>query len=408
MQIKKTFSLNLAGALGPAFIAVMGIGLLARKMAPSDFGFYLIAISITNYFLIVDLGLSSSLIRYFGKAVSIGQKVAAAKYVFRTAIKSALFATILLWALCKTIVKYSGDGVTESHELYLSMLIISAGLPALVLTNTGNSLLEASGKLKLLIVNRVTQAIFSTLIPGLISIYYQDLTVISITYTVGRFLSTIILYRKYLYRLLFKLKSNKKIEYKELHAFGGWTAVSNIVSPLMTSMDKIIIGSILGSSLAGTYGLATELMNKLMIVPQATCRIILQLGEKKIKKENKINDIKKYLNYFSLIIGAIVFFMANTLVRFWVGENQQLSILIKILIIGFILNSATQFYYNKMMAFGMARSLAIIHLIELPIFFVALYIFTNKYGLFGSGAAWVGRMFLDYIMIKIQVKYEKN
>lgn len=54
---------------------------------------------------------------------------------------------------------------------------------------------------------------------------------------------------------------------KRLFRYGGWVTISNIISPILASMDRFILSHIQGASKISFYTVPNELVTRLGIVP---------------------------------------------------------------------------------------------------------------------------------------------
>jgi O-antigen/teichoic acid export membrane protein len=56
---------------------------------------------------------------------------------------------------------------------------------------------------------------------------------------------------------------------KDLLSFGGWVAVSSFVGPLMTALDRVLIGSIISASAVSHYTVPYQLGERTLVLPAA-------------------------------------------------------------------------------------------------------------------------------------------
>jgi Na+-driven multidrug efflux pump len=68
---------------------------------------------------------------------------------------------------------------------------------------------------------------------------------------------------------------------------------------------------------------------------------------------------------------------------------------LQLLLPGFALNSLAQVAATALLSLGKARTVAVLHLTQLPIYSVVLYSLTLNYGIPGAAAAWSARAALD-------------
>jgi O-antigen/teichoic acid export membrane protein len=89
------------------------------------------------------------------------------------------------------------------------------------------------------------------------------------------------------------------------------------------------------------------------------------------------------------------------LLPFWIkGNLKSESVLIgQVLCLGVFANAIGSMYYALLHAKGRADITAKLHVVELPIFIVALIFMIAAHGVVGAAWTWVGRMTVDAILL---------
>ena len=59
----------------------------------------------------------------------------------------------------------------------------------------------------------------------------------------------------------------KRLLVKPLISFGGWITVSNVISPIMIYIDRLIIGSLVSITAVTYYLPSYELASKILFIP---------------------------------------------------------------------------------------------------------------------------------------------
>jgi O-antigen/teichoic acid export membrane protein len=73
------------------------------------------------------------------------------------------------------------------------------------------------------------------------------------------------------------LLSDRHVSLREvgpLFRFGGWLTISNLISPLMVSLDRILIGMFLSVAEMAYYATPYEIVTKLQIIPSALTGVL--------------------------------------------------------------------------------------------------------------------------------------
>ena len=98
--------------------------------------------------------------------------------------------------------------------------------------------------------------------------------------------------------------------------------------------------------------------------------------------------------------------LADPLLQLWLGAEfaKNGAPILQILAIGVLINTLAQAPANLIQSTGNPKWMAILHVIELPIFLITIWWLTSKYGTIGTALSWTGRMALDSLMLFAIVK----
>ena len=66
---------------------------------------------------------------------------------------------------------------------------------------------------------------------------------------------------------------------------------------------------------------------------------------------------------------------------------------------GVLCNSLAQFPFSYLQSMGKVRQIALLHLFELPLYFMALPWFLDRWGILGAAIAWLVRVAFDLVAL---------
>ena len=303
--------------------------------------------------------------------------------------------------------------VSESieNEFRKCLLIMSASIPFFLITQVWCSLLE--GKEEFLKLN-IYKSISSTLVVILPALgLFIGGTLIHVVFglLVARVIS-IILILWFCKNYKFSLKFDKQV-FSRLVNFGGWIAVSNIISPIMSYFDRFILSNRMGSDLVGYYTGPSEAVARLGMFPSAIARTIFPM-----LSNNQLDSVKiKSTSYLMIIISVVPFglffaFFSKEILSLWLGSEFALnsSLVFQILILGLIFNSIAQVPFTNIQASGKSKITALLHLIEFIPYLLLLWYLITEFGIVGAAWAWTIRMLIDMFLLIIidNIKDVKN
>jgi O-antigen/teichoic acid export membrane protein/acetyltransferase-like isoleucine patch superfamily enzyme len=190
---------------------------------------------------------------------------------------------------------------------------------------------------------------------------------------------------------------------KPLFKYGGWITLSNLLAPILTSMDRIVIGSVLNADSVAFYTVPFNLVVRTSVLPGAlSTSLFPQLSRGNNEESAKLaSDSVLALSaimtpLFVLGTAALPFFM-----HVWVGSSfasQAVPVGI-ILILGAWFNGLAYIPYTHLQASGRPDLPAIFHAIELLPFLGVLWLGLHFFGLVGAATAWSLRVILDGILL---------
>ncbi len=410
MNILKNTGLNVLGVLIPALVAFPVLGIMARRLGIESFGLYTIVLGLVGYASIFDLGLARSVIR----AVALNDEELVIEKIVGTALIFVTVVGVVISLLIYINSNYLSNLLAsniDSAELSLSIKIVALCIPLFLCTQVWLAALEGKAFFIDINLHRAISGMSLVLLPYLLICIKPTLGYAVLGLAIARLLSAV-----YAYCLMRKKSLASKIIWDkntliDLFKFGGWLTVSNIVSPLMTYMDRFFLAGYGMASKVAFYTAPSELVTRLLIFPIAITRVLflkLCRDEESIKNELKLSYLLFLL--FMCAVVAPMYFYAEKIMLLWMGPAYvgEASDVLKVLLIGFIFNAFAQLPFTQIQALGASKITAIIHLIEVLPYLGLLWFLVGKFGVLGAAFAWTSRVFLDFIVLMVTYKNMKK
>ena len=401
MSIAKNSFFNIAGYLIPGLLSIPILGYMARELGIEEFGLFTLILSIVGYASIFDIGITRSVIR----------EVAIYKHDKQEVIKILSTSTLIIMALgvlAAFLIILFNTKITDllkvstniREEFNVCLIIMSLSIPLFLITQVWCSLLE--GKEEFLKLN-IYKSISSTLVillPAIGLFWGHSLTYVIIGLLISRIISMFLIFRFCKgYNFIFKFD---KLVFNRLITFGGWIAISNIISPIMSYFDRFILANRMGSDIVGFYTGPSEAIARIGIFPSAIARTVFPMMSRNRLDSSEIRNISYIMIMTSIIpIGIFFAFFSEEILTLWLGKEFAINsnTIFQILILGLIFNSIAQVPFTSIQASGKSKVTAILHLFEFIPYLFLLWYLINNYSLTGAALAWTIRMFVDMVLL---------
>lgn len=392
------------GLIIPTLVSLPAMALMARLLGAERLGLFMLAFALLGYAGIFDMGITRAVIR----SVAIYTKQ---KNKIREIIGTALW-TVLVMSLIVCALIYFGAAfvvgwlnvsaeVTNDAELAfrMSSFIVIPSFLSMILF----AYLEGTQQFaKLNVYKTITGSVIGALPAGFI-LTEATLENALIGFLLARIIALVLAYLACIKDLGFKFFDFKYIFLKEFFSFGGWIALSNVISPIMVYFDRFILSNINGAANVVFYTAPAEAVARISIIPGALARTLFPLfSNNKRKSEENANKAYKGLFFANLCIALPVLFFAERILDLWLGEpyGEKSGNIFRILIIGFVFNSLAQIPFSRIQAYGKARITTFIHLAEILPYLLALTLLVYAWGVFGAAIAWSMRVICDFVLLE--------
>ncbi len=408
-MIARSVAWNLVGLGAPLLVALACIPPLIHGLGAPRFGLLTLVWAVVSYFGLFDLGLGRAVTQQVSAAFGAGREREATSIAANaTALLGLLgvVAGLVLWALTPWGVGLLRE-VADPAEAVRAAHAMAWAMPFVVLTSGLRGVMESRGAFGAINRIRLVTGAATFLLPLLVlRAGWNDLGAIAwslVALRVAGFAWHAVAVGRLLPGALRPGRPDGAIV-RRLLGFGGWLTVTNLVGPLMSYLDRFVIGSALSVAAVAWYVTPQEMVTKLLIVASALTSVLFPrmaelhsggAGEANRRIERQ-GLLVLYLVLFPVTLALAA--AAAPVLRLWVGETfaRESALAMQVFCAGVLLNSLALVPYSGIQARGRADQTALLHLVELPLFLVAIVLLARHWGVAGAALAWSARVAIDF------------
>jgi O-antigen/teichoic acid export membrane protein len=293
-------------------------------------------------------------------------------------------------------------------ETLRSFEVLAASIPVVTVTSGLRGILEAQQRFRILNFIRIPTGAFSFAGPLLVLPFSHSLIAVIVVLILGRVIGCAAhllacLHSMPVLRRSFALE---RAVVGPLVQFGGWMTVTNIVGPLMTYLDRFLVGAVLSVSAVAYYTAPFDLVARLSFIPQAIAGVLFPAFAVSLVQDTDrtVLLISRGVKYIFLAMFPIVLItvaLAPEGLRLWLGQSfaQNSESVLRWLAAGVFANSLASVPFALIQGAGRPSTTAKLHLLELPLYMVVVWLLTNRLGIAGAAIAWTGRVIVDMVLL---------
>lgn len=403
---------NLLGTVAPLLVAVPAVPRLVHAMGTDRFGVLTLAWVVVGYFSLFDLGFGRALTKLVAEKLGSGMSEDIPSLFWTSLVLMLLFGAIGTLAMA-TLSPWMVHSVLRvpaniQPETLRAFYLLAASLPIVIATTALRGFLEAHQRFALSSAVRVPLGVFTFAGPLLVSLFSVSLAPIIGVLVLARLVACLALWVLCL-RIHPGLTGAMAIRWQlapSLFHFGGWMTVTNIVSPVMVSMDRFLIGAVASISAVAYYATPWEAVTKLLIIPLAIVGVLFpafSTGFTQDRARTRLlffRGVKyTFLTMFPFLLIVIVF--AREGLTLWVGAEfaRRSTVVLQGLAIGVFFNGIAQIPFALVQGVGRPDFTGKLHLIELPVYAVCLWLLVQSRGIEGAAIAWTARVIIDAMIL---------
>lgn len=408
---------NLLGSGAPMIVAVFCIPILIRGLGTDRFGVLTLAWALIGYASLFDLGLGRALTQLVAQKLGAGEE----REIPRLAWTSLLLMLLLGFVGTAAVFVISpwliGRGLNVPAalrgETLQSFRLLGLSLPFVITAAGLRGLLEAHQRFGLINALRIPMGVFTFAGPLLVLPFSKSAVPVVAALVAGR----IAAWGAHLLLCLRVLPGlGRSIAWERsavgpLLRFGGWMTASNVISPLMATLDRFVIGALVSMAAVAYYATSYEVVTKFLVLPGALMGVMFPAFSASFALDGErtsllfVRCVKSlFLVLFPIMLCTVA--LAQDGLKLWLGPQfaQHGFRVLQILAVGVFINSLAYVPFAFLQGVGRPDLTAKLHLLELPVYLAALIWLTKQYGIEGAAIAWTARAIVEAFLAFVLVK----
>ncbi|HYG65683.1 MAG TPA: oligosaccharide flippase family protein, partial [Thermoanaerobaculia bacterium] len=249
--LRRDTLLNLAGQLLPLAVAVAAVPATTAGLGVERFGVLALAWTVLGSFNVFDLALGRAVTRFAAEALAQDEPERLPGLLWSATGLQAALGIVAAAAFAAASPLLAGAVLQAppplADEIRRTFLILALSFPVTLVTGCFRSLLEAAGRFDLVNLVRAPAGAATFAIPWLGAAAGWDLPAIIGLLVLTRALVLVVhwrLCRRALPVLVAARAWPAREPLARLARFGGWITASNVIPPLLTLVERFLLGAL--------------------------------------------------------------------------------------------------------------------------------------------------------------------
>jgi O-antigen/teichoic acid export membrane protein len=284
--------------------------------------------------------------------------------------------------------------------------VVAWTIPLVVVTSGLRGVLEGFQEFRLLNLIRIPAGILLFVAPAVTSMFSPRLDVAIAGLAAARLAILLAHVQPCRSRVELKVRWIQREWLGPMVRFGGWLTVSSIVGPVIVYMDRFILGIVQSAEAVAYYAAPFEVVSRLLIVPAAlTVAMFPVMANLHRTGSLAANSMRReallMLACILVPVCLVGVLLAEPALRLWLGQDfaRNSSVALQFLLPGFALNAIAQIPVLSLQSSGRARPVALLHLLQFPLYAALLYSLASSHGVAGAAIASSVRAAFDCVAL---------
>ena len=403
---------NLAGTFLPLLIGLVAVPLLLRSLGIERFGMLSLIWMLTGYFGVLDLGLGRALTRLVAEQAEHARDDDLSRAIWTGLGMMSAFGIVgaagLIVAAEPLVHGLLNVPEVLRQEAVGAIWFLAFSLPVAIAATGLRGVMEGLHLFKLANLIRIPLAALTFLAPLAVTMVTPDLAVVSASLLGVRILGLIAHWVACVRAVpgIDRPRRPDRVLFRPLLAFGGWLTVTNVVGPLMTYLDRFVIGALANLAAVAYYATPYDFVTKLLVIPFALTAVLFPMFSGSLARgsaESAALMTRSLATVFAVIFPAVMFAVAFARegLGLWLGEDfaSHSFRVLQWLAAGVLVNSMALVPFTFVQGAGRPDWVAKLHLLELPFYFLGLWWMLDVVGIVGAAITWTVRVTVDALVL---------
>ncbi len=385
----------------PIIAALLFIPILINGLGDEKFGLLNLVWMVIGYFSFFDFGIGKGLTKIVAEKISSDQ-ADQIPILFWTSLVLMLIISFIIAVLLLFFVPFFVNlfNVSQSlkQETIYTFYVLCLSIP-IVSTAAGlRGVLEAYLQFGTINVVRIVLGLFTFVGPIVCLIFTNSLLWIVVILLIIRVLI-------WLWYLQLCIKTNPGIKrrgvldfnsIKPVIKFSAWISLVNFIGPVILYSDRFLIGILISATAISYYAVSYEIVSKLLLISGALVGVLFPVfsGSYFSNPETSKKIFLGGVKFIFLIIYPIVFLVVTFAFEgmgIWLGEKfaENSTLILQLLAVGILFNSISAIPNNFFQGTGKPKIPALINLIELPFYLLAMWFTIKHWGIQGAAITYM-------------------
>ncbi len=322
--------------------------IMLRLLGQSEYGLYQLVSSVVSYLSLLSLGFSTGYVRFYSRYKVNGDQEGIAKL---NGMYGVIFSVItVVCLLCGGVMVAEadlifGDGLSEGElqkaRILMAMLVFN--LAVTFVNSVFSSHVSAQEKFVFLKAVEFLRALFNPFLAlPLLILGYGSVGMVAVTsfLTVTSFLCNVFYSRKKLH-MRFAFRHLEFGLFREMGVFTFYIFINMVVDQINWSVDKFLLGRIMGTTAVAVYGVAGQLNTLYQSLSLAISSVFTPRVNRLVFQErnnDQLNLLFARVGRIQFIVLALVLsgflVFGREFIRLWAGDGYDEAYAIALLLMG--------------------------------------------------------------------------
>lgn len=414
MSVKRHTAYNLLGSFVPLAVGVVTVPIFLRFIGDARYGVLALVWLFLGYFGLFDPGITRAALFHIAKLADREHQVER-ENVFWTALAInvgfGLLGGLALYAGAKPFFITTFKMPENMRaEVIASLPWLAASVPVAIVTGVLGGAMQAREGFGSFNLINAANAFATQMVPLAVAYWYgPDLTWLIAAVVITRILGSIPNFIVLKRLLPFGVGGTfQRRLVRTLFSYGGWVTISNLITPVLTTMDRMVVGSVIGAEGVAFYTVPFNLVSRISLLPAAFATSLFP----KLSRGTEEDSARLAEDAITALAGVMTPLVVGTVailplfMRIWVGPSfaQHAAPIGVILLAGIWINSLAIIPFEHLQATNRPDLTAKFHAFEIVPFLGVLWAGVHYFGLLGAAWAWTLRVTFDALLLLLVAK----
>lgn len=399
-RLSMNVAVSLAGWVVPALVALAAMPAGAKQWGAPRFAIVALAWGLTGWFGQFDFGIGRGLTRAVAARHASGRDGEIPAIVWSAHAALALLAlsmTAALWLSAPVLsVRTLEVPAALQSDAIDSIRWMALGVLPIVWGTASRAVLEARQQFRLATMLRMPAVIGTYALPLLAQTAADAVMLMVLVRTLYAVAQLVAM----------QVPLAAPTAVGEVLRDGGWITLAAVISPFLVQGDRFALAVWLPIAASGGYVAVQEVANKLAFFCVALQPVLFAAvsAARHVDEQAARVITRRAIVVTAVVVAAPVLVLmvwAAPLLQRWLGSafDATAARAMPIMAAGVYVNALAQVPFAWLQAGSGDRAVALLQLVELPLFLLALWLVVPAYGVVGAAWVWSGRLVLDGVAL---------